>query len=250
MCTVSVIPPNGIRGLRVAVNRDERRTRSVAWAPQRIWRHGLPHIWPVDADAQGTWVAASAHGLVWAILNLNGGASLMPRASRVSRGHIIPALVAATDLDDVRGSFATLDLSPVDPFRLLVASDRQRTVFGWDGNRVTIDTRDLDAPEIWSSSSLGDHLVEGPRAQLFDELLARHRDPWDAQDHLHQHTWPDRRHLSVLMSRPLARTVSRTVVVMGSTSATMTYAPIVDGWVGPTISSTLSYIAAPLAKGA
>jgi hypothetical protein len=247
MCTVSVIPPAGERGLRIAVNRDERRTRSIAWAPQRVLRHDVAHVWPIDPDAGGTWAAASGSGLLWALLNLNRGGPLMPRAFGLSRGHVIPVLAGAVGLDDAERRFSQLDLGRWAPFRLLVASREARTIFLWDGIRASVDHGPLHGPEILSSSSLGDHLVERPREQLFDELLARYDDSWSAQDHLHQHAWPDRRHLSVMMSRPLARTVSRTVMVVDGDSASMSYAPIIDGWVGPVIATTRIPVTQPVA---
>jgi hypothetical protein len=132
-----------------------------------------------------------------------------------------------------------LDLEQFAPFRLAVVSAHEIALFEWDGTTAAMMQSALGMAEIVSSSSLGDHLVEEPRRELFDQLLTAHADPWRAQDHLHQHSWPDRRHVSVLMSRPLARTVSRTVVVMEAAGATMCYAPVVDGWIGPVTTVTL-----------
>jgi hypothetical protein len=82
---------------------------------------------------------------------------------------------------------------------------------------------------------------------LFDELLARESDPWRAQDRLHQHCWPDRRHVSVLMSRATACTVSRTVVVIADEATTMSYAPVIDGWIGPVTEARLTRVRTLLA---
>ena len=242
MCTVSVIPPLAGRGLRLAVNRDERRTRALAWGPRLTSRSDVPVLSPIDGDALGTWVAATGAGLVWSLLNVNCGGSLLARAARASRGKVIPSLAGAGDLADARRRFARLDVEPYPPFRLLCASAAARIIWQWNGQQATVDERPLHGAEILSSSSLGDHLVEAPREELFRSLLAHYRDPWRAQDHLHQHAWPDRRHLSVLMSRPLARTVSRTVVVVNDVSSTMTYAPIVDGWVGPVVTASVAHV--------
>jgi hypothetical protein len=89
---------------------------------------------------------------------------------------------------------------------------------------------------VFSSSSLGDDLVAAPRAALFETLMAAERDPWRAQDRFHQHAWPDRRHLSVLMSRVNACTVSRTEVVLSAERVEMTYRPLVEGW--PVLTAT------------
>ena len=256
MCTLSVIPPFAGRGLRLVVNRDERRTRAAAWPPRYVRHDSGSAVWPVDPDSLGTWVAATASGLVLALVNLNrfqatatpAIAAAMRRvtdaehrmSARTSRGHIIPALVAARSLEDAARQFARLDLTPFSPFRLCIAHGALVALHEWDGSSRRSAERTLHAPWMISSSSLGDHLVEPPRSRLFAELLARHADPWDAQDHLHQHAWPDRRELSVLMTRATARTVSRTAIVVGDEVVTMSYAPVIDGWIGPTVATELA----------
>ena len=99
-----------------------------------------------------------------------------------------------------------------------------------------------DAGRAWlfCSSSLGDDRVLQPRRELFRHLLATERDPFQAQDRLHRHAWPDRRHLSVLMSRTDACTVSRTEVRLEAGSVEMRYRPLVDGWPGPATARALS----------
>lgn len=233
--------------MRLAVNRDERRSRSLAWAPRLAWREDVPVVWPIDSDSLGTWVAATGTGIVWALVNLNRGGTLMPRAPRTSRGHVIPALVGASGLIDARRRCERLDLQQFAPFRLLAVTSDELAFCVWDGQRIETAQTLLRTPQILSSSSLGDHVVDLPRAELFDCLLARHVDQWRAQDHLHQHAWPDRRHLSVLMSRPTARTVSRTVVLMSANTATMSYAPVVDGWIGPAVTIELERITSQIA---
>jgi hypothetical protein len=89
---------------------------------------------------------------------------------------------------------------------------------------------ELNAPAVLATSSLGDVLVAGPRCELFGSLLASSATSWQAQDRFHGHAWPDRRHLSVLMSRPDACTVSRTEIVLTRDRSDLRYAAIHDGW--------------------
>jgi hypothetical protein len=254
MCTLSVVPPLAGRGLRLVVNRDEQRTRAAAWPPRRIWSDDVAVVWPVDADSLGTWVAAAGTGLVYAVLNLNRDgrptatrpvtatpASAAQR-TRPSRGHIIPALATAHDLDEAAARFARLDVARYAPFRLFIAAGARAALHEWDGKRTSLAAFSLAAPSVLSSSGLGDRFVEATRTALFHELLERHPDPWRAQDHLHQHAWPDRRHLSVLMTRSDACTVSRTVVVMDDETAALSYAPVVDGWIGPTVTTAVTRV--------
>jgi hypothetical protein len=247
MCTVSVIPPLAGRGLRAVVNRDERRTRSVAWGPELSYRGNVPVISPVDSESLGTWVAVSGAGLVYALLNLNRDPESGPRAPRTSRGRVIPLLAGAYDSAQAIRRLDALDLEQFGPFRLVITNGVTVAFGQWNGARLDLENRSLRRPLIVSSSSLGDDLVESPRRALFEALLGEETDAWRAQDRLHAHAWPDRRHLSVLMSRTSARTVSRTAIVMDSDQATITYAPILDGWSGPAIEARLSRMRIPLA---
>jgi hypothetical protein len=78
-----------------------------------------------------------------------------------------------------------------------------------------------------TSSSLGDGLVEPPRRKLFNQMMRTSAaERLRAQDRFHAHTWPRRPELGVLMSRPDARTVSRTVCDIGPDGWAMTYEPI------------------------
>jgi uncharacterized protein with NRDE domain len=247
MCTVSLIPPVSGRGLRLVCNRDERRTRPAAWGPQLTSRRDLPVLAPVDSESLGTWIAVSGAGLVYALLNLTREGSLMPHVPRTSRGHVIPALAGAYDYRDATRQLRLLDLEQFAPYRLLITDGLEAAVCTWDGKRLEWTEEVVRGPALLSSSSLGDALVEAPRRALFEDLLAREIDPWRAQDRLHQHAWPDRRHLSVLMSRATAHTVSRTVVVLDDHAATMTYAPVIDGWMGPVTEVRMARLGLPLA---
>jgi hypothetical protein len=247
MCTVSVIPSSPGRGLRVVVNRDERRTRSLAWGPELTQRDGVPVIAPVDSESLGTWIAASGAGLVYALLNLNRDPGGKPRVAKTSRGHVIPLLAGAYDSAHASRRLEALDLNQFAPFRLLITEGLTTVLWQWNGARLELENSVMRRPLIVSSSSLGDDLVESPRRTLFEALLGAEADPWRAQDRLHAHDWPNRRHLSVMMSRTHARTVSRTVIVMDGDMATMSYAPIVDGWSGPTANARLPRMHVPLA---
>jgi hypothetical protein len=247
MCTVSVIPPLAGRGLRAVVNRDERRTRSVAWGPELSYRGNVPVISPVDSESLGTWIAVSGTGLVYAVLNLNRGAESIPGAPRTSRGHVIPLLAGAYDYAHAIRRLDVLDLEQFGPFRLVITDGVTVALGRWTGSRLALESSPLHRPLIVSSSSLGDDLVEPPRRALFEALLGEDTDAWRAQDRLHAHAWPDRRHLSVMMSRTGATTVSRTAVVMDGDSATVTYTPILDGWSGPITEARLARMRMPLA---
>lgn len=217
-------------GYRLVTNRDEHRERALALPPR--WRE-LPGtdaasvrrraIWPTDGAAGGTWVAAAEHGLTLTLLNLNqrpdadraadrpGGGAMRPFGG-TSRGLVIPRLIVCETPDDAAEALAASDLREFLPFRLIAvargaASSRPRIVeCRWDGARVGVVQHD-GSPICFVSSGLGDWLVE-PRLALFETLVAGPGATPRSQDAFHSHAWPDRPHLSVMMSRADARTVS------------------------------------------
>ena len=99
---------------------------------------------------------------------------------------------------------------------------------------------------MFASSGLGDHLVEGVRRELFDELFAAAPEAWaSAQDAFHRHRWPGREYLSVNMSRAEARTVSHSTIDLDSAEAVFAYHPD-----SPDRSADRVTVRLPLATGA
>lgn len=226
MCTVTLIPTSA--GFRLVCNRDERRTRSPARPPELRASAGRRTLYPVDPDSNGAWLGVSDAGLAVCLLNANP-----PRppdtAGLRSRGAIVPTLLNAATLEDALHAALSLDRRAFPPFRLLLADARRSIVVGADGPTPRAQTHDPHAPALMlTSSSLGDHLVDGPRRALFNLLFAAPTDPLHAQDVFHRRRWYDQPHLSVNMRRPDARTVSRTTVDLTGSLFTMTYQPLAD----------------------
>jgi len=225
MCTVTVVPARDT--IRLACNRDELRSRPVA-LPPRIQQFGPRRaVLPVDTTSGGTWVAVNDAGLALALLNVNGkkGSYATPAVPQ-SRGKIIPALLHADTPLSAAFSALTLDPTQYAPFRLLLVNRRGGVEVNSDGTRIRLVWRiGLSSPKLFTSSGLGDQVVEGPRRQLFGEFFDRPGDRLARQDVFHLHRWPDRPHLSVCMDRQDARTVSHTVVSLGPDRVTLTYHP-------------------------
>lgn len=212
MCTVTIIPLES--GIRLAANRDESPARPGALPPRVITVGARRALMPIDPVSGGTWIAATEGGLIFTILNVYTA----PRdphapAPKVSRGSIIPRLL---DVDTLEDAFArTQDLQADDyaPFRLVLA-DRRRCadVYCTGGSCQRHAPSDIAGPILFTSSGLGDMLVDPPRRALFEEFFVPGQDLRDRQDAYHRHSWPNRRHLSVCMRRPEASTISLTVV--------------------------------------
>lgn len=212
MCTLSIIPIRDGAGFRVVTNRDEQRTRPKAIPPRAHVSGGRQWLWPEDGLAGGAWIGASADGLALSILNLNltPRPGLPPRDELVSRGHLIPSLSECGTSEEAMLLISRMSLARFAPFRLVAADFAEVGVARWDRERLTIERRPL-GPMCLVSSGLGDHLVE-PRLALFEDFLTAYGATARMQDQFHRHTWPGRAEISVMMSRPDARTVSTTAV--------------------------------------
>jgi hypothetical protein len=229
MCTVTVLPRARLTTyatavepvlLRVACNRDELDRRAAA-LPPAIHRAGERRVlMPIDPESGGTWIAANDAGLVFALLNSNPG---HPAPDGLSRGGIIPRIAGAASVSDALERLIDARTERYRPFRLLV-TDRFQLVEGWvEDGRLRYRRAYLHGPVMPTSSSLGDALVEGPRRTLFRRFFQSPAAAVAAQDAFHDHQWPGREDVSVLMRRDGAHTVSQSTIEITPGFATITY---------------------------
>lgn len=212
MCTVSLVPT--VRGVRLACNRDEQRARPVARPPTIRVLGGRRAIFPQDPQGGGTWAGVNDAGLAATLLNYHPVGYRRTQATRpVTRGRIVPSLLAADAVDEALALVSRLDATMFLPFRLVVIDGRRVALVTSDARSVAVERLTLVGPLMFTSSSLGDALVERPRRRLFDRLMAGPRQSWvDAQRAFHVHRWSRRPELSVLMTRSDAMTVSHCAI--------------------------------------
>jgi len=202
-------------------SRDEQRSRSSELEPS--WHalgNGSRACWPTDPDGGGTWVGVHESGLYLGLLNLNLTEDELdpahPPFTR-TRGLIIPELIGLRSVGDAVDAIRAMDLLGISPFRLAMLGfgDNGQTMIAvarFDGVQLTIPTplSELVAPVCLASSGLGDELVQC-RLPLFNDMVGRDSNR-ASQRAFHRHQWGDRSELSVMMSRPDARTSSVTRV--------------------------------------
>lgn len=234
MCTVTVIPLDARGGgTRLACNRDESHRRPPAESP-RIQRFGARQaILPIDPVSGGTWIAVNDAGLILTLLNVyppaeNGGTPLICSSeSHQSRGIIIPALLHLDCAEEVADRFGALvDVRRFPPFRLVAVDEVLVADVRGGGGGVSVRRTPRDGrPLLFTSSGLGDPIVERPRRALFEETFAGSGADAVRQDAYHRHSWPQRRDVSVCMFRDKARTVSYTVVEVRGDAVSLRYHP-------------------------
>jgi len=217
MCTVTIVPlAEKGDAFRMAASRDEQHGRAPALPPQHRQINGTQTLMPIDPASEGTWVGVNEHGLAITLLNYN--LAEPPTGRDRSRGTVIPHLLTASSVDEVLALAQAIERERMKPFRLLACDGS--TLLLWRSTEP-IEKSERSAwtgePVMFTSSGLGDHLVEGPRRELFEGWFGQDADTHaDEQLAFHRHQWPGREHLSVCMHREDARTVSYTTVdVMG-----------------------------------
>jgi hypothetical protein len=223
MCTVTVLPyatPDG-EVVRLACNRDEQRSRPQALPPRLHPAGQLRAAWPTDPAGGGTWIGINEARLALALLNVNRLPHGKGGATR-SRGSIIPYLLHCDSLESALHEVSRLSPALYAPFRLLLLDGRLLAEAVSDGAHLRVSPGQRIGPLLWTSSGLGDAIVEGPRRELFAEHC-RMGNFDRGQDSFHQHHWPDRPHLSVCMRRPDAATVSYTTITLSRDQICLTY---------------------------
>jgi hypothetical protein len=221
MCSVSFIPNS--RGFCVGMNRDESLQRPVAHPPEVVTRGGYVALYPKEPTG-GSWIGVNDAGLTIALINWYAIPRL-PDVGRVSRGIVVPALLASPGAEEVRDAIVTLPKHGMAPFRLLVFAPRERAVteFRWDQHMLEELPRGWQ-PRHWFSSGCDEPRARQERAEVAREAWHDPRAgslPWLRR--LHGSHEPARGPFCFCMHREGAATVSYTEIIVTGRAATMRY---------------------------
>jgi hypothetical protein len=223
MCTITVVPHE--RGVRLVCNRDERRTRPAALPPRIHHLGGHPALFPRDPQGGGTWIGVNGAGIAVALLNRCRTVDANDTTPKRSRGLVVRELLRCTSLSQAAAAVEALDPRAFEPFQVVIVGERRvLAATSAAGTRIRCTAQRFAKPLLFTSSSLGDRLVDGPRRRLFDRLVVRSRAGWlSGQAQFHEHQWRDRPDISVRMERDDARTVSRTKIDVTNDGALVQY---------------------------
>jgi hypothetical protein len=222
MCTVSFLPRRS--GFMLAMNRDEQTSRARAVGPRRQWTGSRNALYPSEPGG-GTWIGINDAGLTLALINWYAKPQ-RDRALCVSRGIVIPHLLAADDFAGVGVLLSDLPMALINPFRLIAVSLADRAVreWRWDG-KILECRRHGWKRRHWFSSGYDEALVNRKRAgvaRIAAAAKSAQTPAWLRQ--LHRSHQPERGAFSVCMHRQDARTVSYTEIVTTGRKAQMRYA--------------------------
>jgi hypothetical protein len=183
-------------------------------------------LFPIDPVGGGTWIGVNDAGIALALLNRSAAAGQRSSGFR-SRGSIIPLLLACDRVDSAVDRALSFEPQEFDLFRLVIVQGHTAGVVVSNGTALSAHFGRLREPRLWTSSSLGDALVERPRAELFDRMVTAAPDGWArGQRRFHRHRWTRHPELSVVMSRTQALTVSRTTIDLTLRDASLLYEPL------------------------
>jgi uncharacterized protein with NRDE domain len=97
MCTISFVPK--LRGFYLAMNRDEKRTRSIAFPPSTKDHVTCRALFPREPKG-GTWIAVNDAGVCLALINWHRVEREL-RHDIVSRGQIVGALTGKCSAEEI-----------------------------------------------------------------------------------------------------------------------------------------------------
>src|SRR6266496_909427 len=221
MCTISFVPK--LRGFYLAMNRDEKFTRSTALPPAIVDLADRRAIFPRE-PAGGTWIAVNNDGVCLALVNWHR-IERQPVRSIASRGQVVKALATKSSAEEIAAGLAALPLRRLRPFRLItiIPSEQRVTEWRWDGDRLFARKHAWERRH-WFSSGLDEPKAELERGRVC-ESAQRQRSigslSWLRR--LHRSHSPERGPFSICMHRPDAATVSYTEVAVSERLATMRY---------------------------
>ncbi|KJY81809.1 hypothetical protein TW81_15760 [Vibrio galatheae] len=219
MCTLSWLY-RGNNHYEVYFNRDEQRSRLPALEPQSAVIDEVHCVMPIDPVGGGSWISTNEYGVTVCLLNFYQGK--VPSGALTSRGLIIRNLASSCSSQTVDSRLMEMDLHTFAPF-VVVSFDTRRTanetvLWTWDGSCLS---RSHAVAPIVSAAMHFDAAYQY-RRDLFNELVTRVAD--DEIGRLFHQTYDENYpHLSPLMTRNDARTVSFTSVVVSSNKQEMIY---------------------------
>lgn len=171
MCTVVFIPEKN-KNIFASL-RDENPARPAAVSPAFTRNNSITFLAPQDALGGGTWIGVNDSETV--IILLNGGFSNHTRKDQYhkSRGLIVTDLLA-TAMPIIH--WELFDLTDIEPFTLVVWSERMLFHLVWDGQQKFRIKLNAAEAHIFSSATLYNNQAKENRQAAFQKWLSQHPD--------------------------------------------------------------------------
>lgn len=221
MCTVSFIPRK--TGYALAMNRDEKLTRSTGLPPTRKTVGDHVVLYPSESGG-GTWIGLNDTGACLALINWYS-VDARVKGDSVSRGMAVTSGSAASTRHFVDDALSTLPLRRINPFRLIgvFPATREIAEWRWDLKELARKNHRWRAQQ-WISSGFDEPTAQRVRARTFEQAqrqLSAGSLGWLRR--LHRSHLPETGPFSTCMHRAEAATVSYTEVIVSPHEALMRY---------------------------
>jgi hypothetical protein len=218
MCTVSWM--HQPHGYQLFCNRDERRTRLAAAAPQIESRDGVQSMAPRDGEAGGTWIAANEFGV--SLCLLNG----VPQAQGyISRGMLVRELQHSASAGEALWNLCRSSLDCFAPFSLAILQPGRPALAAlWNGADLRI-VHDADSLMPLVSSSFDTASVRQRRRLEFQHRYRTSRLDPEGLLAFHASHEGGPSAYSTCMHRGDAHTVSFTRISVTASSVELFYSP-------------------------
>lgn len=215
MCTVTFIPFNN--KVYITSNRDEHATRQQALAPQ-VYNHIM---YPKDAAANGTWIAANQQGNAIVLLNGAFEKHVVTGNYRKSRGLIVLDIFNTPNPYE---TFAIINLQNIEPFTIVLWQNQQLFECRWSGSEKFSTQLNHREAHIWQSVTLYNPTVTAERKAWFTNWLQQKKFTQQGIMNFHLFTGAGNKENNLVMNRNNNLfTVSITQIEVTQNNTTMYY---------------------------
>jgi hypothetical protein len=221
MCTVTFSPRK--RGYALAMNRDEKLTRTSGLSPAESLINGRRVLAPSEPSG-GTWISVNDTGVTFALINWYSIRTKM-ETKAVSRGEVVRSVSFCNTAVLADEKLELLPLKHINPFRLIgIFPDTKEILeWRWDLNRLSTQKHSWRLQQ-WISSGFDEPQAQRMRGKTF-QTVARQASAgslvWLRR--LHRSHLPTTGPFSTCMHREDAATVSYTEVSVSSQKSTIRY---------------------------
>lgn len=172
MCTVTYIPL-GIDHFLITSNRDEQPARSSKELVS-LKKDEKTILFPKDAKAGGTWIAAASSGQCVCLLN---GAFVKHKHQppyKRSRGIMV---LDYFSFENTAAFLHQYDFEDMEPFTMIIRDGNKLTELRFDGYNLSVAPLKREQSYIWSSATLYDQPAQEKRQQWFNDWKIRNLTP-------------------------------------------------------------------------
>ncbi|MEN9569986.1 MAG: hypothetical protein RL172_1217 [Bacteroidota bacterium] len=225
MCTVTYLPTR--EGCYLTSNRDEQPKRKIALPPAIYAGPQYSLLYPKDAAAGGSWIAASQNGNAAVLLNGAFNPHIPNPPYSRSRGLVFLDIIGHPT---PAAFFTLLNLQGIEPFTLVLFQQGKLYECRWDAVDKHCKALDATEPHIWSSATLYSPAIIQKRQSWFSQWLQQ-QPIYSAASILafHQFAGDGDGNNDVLMNRNgLMQTVSITCMHISKQACQMKYADLLN----------------------